>query len=586
MLLGENSSVCKENQRMFERIKYIYIRLIRQLIGTTLSLILLAMSSYVWSANAESQAHQAMLDEKYAKALEIVLPQAKKNNAWAQLLLSQLYEKGHGVKQDEKQALFWLKKSAAADSTEAKFKLGMYYLNHIKKNNAAESFEKAAQLLNTAASRDAKLRRQIFYSSKAAYIKGNYRQSFIMADAAANHGDSDAQFLIGVMFDKGQGVPVYQSEAINWYRQAAQQGHAMAQLYLAIKFDRGDGVGKNSEKAFKWYQKAAKQNITKAMIRLGELYSNGMGVEKNPEYSLGWLKKAAEKDSPKAMKLLALKYKQGDGVKQSRYNAADWYYRAGKTYFQSGDKEQALAAIESIEELVPNHFLSKRLLNEIYHPPSASNKQAVNANVGNTVYGTAWPITENYVVTAYHVLEGRRKIKLVTTEGTEISAKLAIFDHANDLALLKVKAPLTPLALGEQAIDLGEDVFTIGYPEPDLLGKKAKYTTGKVNSVFGFMDDPRFLQISTPVLSGNSGGPLFNKEGQVVGIIISQLNAMKMFETTGDIPQNVNYAIKLPYLKALLKMAPDNINLSSNIAYTEKGMIRQLARSVLTVIAE
>ncbi|RMH19863.1 MAG: serine protease [Gammaproteobacteria bacterium] len=120
------------------------------------------------------------------------------------------------------------------------------------------------------------------------------------------------------------------------------------------------------------------------------------------------------------------------------------------------------------------------------------------------------------------------------------------------------------------------------------MGKKAKYTTGKVNSVFGFRDDPRFVQVSTPIHSGNSGGPLFNQNGEVVGIIISQLNAMKMFETTGDIPQNVNYAIKLPYLKALIQLLPKSPDLFSHRqTYSDTSqMIAKLAQSVLTVVAE
>ncbi|RMH20748.1 MAG: hypothetical protein D6698_03610, partial [Gammaproteobacteria bacterium] len=467
----------------------------------TLASTLAVLASHPASAAGIDQniASQAMNQGNYGQVKTLITPLAKSGIPWAQMLLAQLYEQGLGIPKDSTQALSWLKKAAAANYPEAQFKLGMYYLDHL--HELPDARRQAEDLFATIAESSQKLRRQLFYSSKAAYIKGDYEKAFILADPAARFGDSDAQFLIGVMFDKGQGVPVYQPEAIKWYLKAAKQDHGMAQLYLAIKYDRGDGVSRDEKESFAWYLKAARHDLLQAMVRLSDFYAQGLGTEKDPAQSIVWLKKAAEKGSAEAMKKMAYHYANGLGVKQSRYNAADWYYRAGHTFFEQGDKEEALASIEAIESLVPNHFLSKRLLNEIYNPNLSSTSQDVNAESGNTVYGTAWVLSSHYVVTAYHVLEGRQKISLMTQDNREIHATLVVFDHANDLAILRVTPTLTPLPLGQDLLSLGDDVFTIGYPEPDLLGKKAKYTTGKVNSVFGFRDDPRFVQVSTPIHS-------------------------------------------------------------------------------------
>lgn len=102
----------------------------------------------------------------------------------------------------------------------------------------------------------------------------------------------------------------------------------------------------------------------------------------------------------------------------------------------------------------------------------------------------------------------------------------------------------------------GEAVFTIGYPHPTLLGAEAKVTEGIVSATSGLGGDARMLQISVPVQGGNSGGPLFDMQGQVVGVVVSKLNAAAVFKWTGALHENVSYAIKVQCLQALLASAP------------------------------
>lgn len=73
-----------------------------------------------------------------------------------------------------------------------------------------------------------------------------------------------------------------------------------------------------------------------------------------------------------------------------------------------------------------------------------------------------------------------------------------------------------------------------------------------ISATSGIQDDRRTYQISVPVQAGNSGGPLIDSEGRVVGIVASKLNAAKVFEWTGDLPQNVNYAVKSSHLHSLI----------------------------------
>lgn len=124
----------------------------------------------------------------------------------------------------------------------------------------------------------------------------------------------------------------------------------------------------------------------------------------------------------------------------------------------------------------------------------------------------------------------------------------------NDIAILKVDDVNTGIALNiSDEMKLGEKVFTLGYPHPDLQGSDVKFTTGTISSLTGIDNSPRYFQISAPLQSGNSGGPLFDEKGNLVGMVAAKLDSLVTLELTGDLPQNVNYAIKADYLEPVLK---------------------------------
>jgi len=177
---------------------------------------------------------------------------------------------------------------------------------------------------------------------------------------------------------------------------------------------------------------------------------------------------------------------------------------------------------------------------------------------GNSRQGTAWSIGNGGVITCYHVVADATRIQLVLNDGREINAELVMRDAANDIALLRVESGhmLPPaLSISTEIPSLGSDVFTVGYPHADLMGTSPKVTTGKINAITGIRNDPRFYQISVPLQSGNSGGPLFNMKGEVIGIVTAKLHAIRVFNETGDLPQNVNYSVKGQYIKALMDTA-------------------------------
>jgi S1-C subfamily serine protease len=151
---------------------------------------------------------------------------------------------------------------------------------------------------------------------------------------------------------------------------------------------------------------------------------------------------------------------------------------------------------------------------------------------------------EGYVLTNAHVVDECSRIELPgATESSPV--RVIAKDKTNDLALLKTGVTAQKFALLRTGVRLGEQVEAFGYPLMGVLSSSGNFTLGNVTSLTGLRDDVRYLQISTPVQPGNSGGPLLDASGNFVGIVSAKLNALvMMLETNGDIPQNVNFAIK------------------------------------------
>jgi S1-C subfamily serine protease len=172
--------------------------------------------------------------------------------------------------------------------------------------------------------------------------------------------------------------------------------------------------------------------------------------------------------------------------------------------------------------------------------------------------GSAFFITTNgYLVTNHHVIDGAKRLRIHTKEGVK-DARVVSADPANDLAILKIEATTKALTLAERTgVKPGERVLAIGFPMPDLQGFSPKVTAGVVSALSGLKDDVTMLQIDTAVQPGNSGGPLINEKGEVVGVITARLDDQTAWKESGALAQNVNYAVKVSYLRALIENAPD-----------------------------
>lgn len=188
-----------------------------------------------------------------------------------------------------------------------------------------------------------------------------------------------------------------------------------------------------------------------------------------------------------------------------------------------------------------------------YPTPTVPKNDNNGANTNMEWSGTGFALKNNYIVTNYHVVDGATIISVQGINGDfnkKYKAKVIIVDKFNDLAILKIEdinilLNDIPYAIKTSTSEVGEDVFVLGYPLTSTMGEEIKLTTGVVSSKTGFQGDVSLYQISAPIQPGNSGGPLFDDNGDVIGIVSAKHRGA----------ENVGYAIKASYLRNLMESA-------------------------------
>ncbi|WP_170342788.1 S1C family serine protease [Ruegeria arenilitoris] len=207
-------------------------------------------------------------------------------------------------------------------------------------------------------------------------------------------------------------------------------------------------------------------------------------------------------------------------------------------------------------------------------PPS--NRKNVSGSAGSGFVVSA----AGHVLTNAHVVEG---CTTITVDGR--NAKLVAFSQEFDLALLVSEAfeNKEVAVFSASSAKLNSDVTAAGYPYAGMLGG-LNITRGSVSSLKGLGGDPVTMQITSPIQSGNSGGPLLASDGEVVGVVVSKLNELKVADALGDVPQNVNFAIRGEV--ALLFLAQNGVEakLSLDDRRLEPEELAELATSFTTFI--
>jgi S1-C subfamily serine protease len=189
------------------------------------------------------------------------------------------------------------------------------------------------------------------------------------------------------------------------------------------------------------------------------------------------------------------------------------------------------------------------------HGESQSATPGTNESPSAKVFGSGFVVGPGLVITNAHVVHGCKLVNVLDSSKTSHSAAVIASDTQSDLALLKSNTnyPATATFRTGRGIRVGEPVFAFGFPLPGLLSTDVILSSGIVNALAGFGNDSTRLQISAPVQQGNSGGPLLDSSSLVVGVVVAKLDAVKVANTSGDIPQNVNFAIKSEVVRMFLE---------------------------------
>ena len=196
--------------------------------------------------------------------------------------------------------------------------------------------------------------------------------------------------------------------------------------------------------------------------------------------------------------------------------------------------------------------------------------------------GTCFAVTpDGGVLTAYHIVKNANEIWVTFSTGQREKATVEQSAMTVDIALLHINRNVEsylPLASTRSAT-AGQRVFTIGFPATQVLGLEPKFTDGSISALSGVRGEASFIQITVPVQPGNSGGPLMNDRGEVLGIITSTAAIAPFLASTGSLPQNVNWAVKADYAMPLV--ASQNVQ----VAPTREEAIKRGMSAVCLVEA-
>ena len=355
-------------------------------------------------------------------------------------------------------------------------------------------------------------------------------------------GYAPAQHNIGTIYRAGDGVKENLKETFKWYQMAAQQGNAESQFYLGLLYYNGGGVNQDIKEAFKWYKFAVAQNHPEAQNSLAAMYLEGKGVPANPEMARRLFFASAQQGNAIAQTNIGQMFEEGmDDIPKDCAEAYYWYTLALK--IKNGlDQVEAGNIIPEVSAACEHvgNSLDEDEKNEIQ-------KQVDNCHPKRLFStGTGFYIDKNHILTNAHVVESCDELRIPYRRVTVIAV-----DEEVDLALLFDPRGNTDTATFRgYPVDFGEEVAVFGYPLSNILSYRGNGTSGIISGLSSIIDDAHpdnLFQHTAPIQGGNSGGPVLDSAGNVVGVVVSSLNPDFIQN------QNVNFAIKFGVIEDFLQ---------------------------------
>jgi S1-C subfamily serine protease len=348
--------------------------------------------------------------------------------------------------------------------------------------------------------------------------------------------------FVGQNLQNGRGGPANPAQAAKFLTRAAELGDASAQNAMGELYQSGRGVPKDFEMAARYFAQAAQQANDEAAKNIGLAFAKGQGVERNKTKayfwlsiaSLGTLSQGHADHSARALELLddpaAIRDKIGQAMSAEELSEAQRLTRDWRPSFQGG----APIAILATETQSPSTTTSDRAISK-------------------AATGTGFIVSsQGYAVTNHHVVDGCKEIRV---EGRDGFAKQVTSDAVNDLALIQIQGIVkdsASVAAEPAKLRQGEDIVVYGFPLNAVLSSGGNLTPGVISAMTGLGNNTNQIQITAPIQPGSSGSPVLNRKGEVVGVVSMKLSDSKMAKATGQVGQNVNFAVSGQTLKTFL----------------------------------
>jgi S1-C subfamily serine protease len=268
----------------------------------------------------------------------------------------------------------------------------------------------------------------------------------------------------------------------------------------------------------------------------------------------------------------ATNWEEGDIKAILEPTATQNFYRAKWFMTDKTQNDEFYISFEQGSFTLLNAKSEKNLYIKLF--PSVSDNINTPSDVQSS--GTGFAISSNgYIATNFHVTNGSTKIKVRGINGDfsrAYSAKVISEDKNNDLAIIKIDDPYfttlgtIPYTFSDRASEVGTSIFVLGYPLRATMGDEIKLTNGIIISKSGFQGDVTSYQMSAPIQPGNSGGPMFDSRGNLIGIVNAKHRGA----------ENVSYAIKSSYLLNLIDLLPTTPQLQAINQLTSKPLTEQV----------